>query len=458
MKIMLVQPNSASIIKTVLETTGVPLSLAYLGATLREEHEVRIVDAFTLDYRLDDLRRDFKKYQPDVVGITATTPSIYDAYEVCKLAKEINPNTKTIIGGPHVTFMAKETLKECSAVDVVVRKEGELTVKELVASFEKGKSLKNVLGISFREGGEIKETEDRPFIKNLDEIPSPAYDLLPMSKYRLQNHRYAMMITSRGCPFNCIFCASSIICGMKWRALSPEKVIKEIKTLNYDFGVKEIEFMDDTFTLRKKRASEICDLMIEEKKRGMDISWSCSSHANTMDGELAKKMNKAGCHSVYIGAESGTQRILDLINKGTTLEKIKTAVENVKNAGLNTLNSFIIGVPGETVRAIKETIKFAKKLNPTYAQFTYCTPFPGTALFEFAKAKGLLITKDWRKYTTVEPIMNIPGISAEQLRKLFKWAYISFYLRPRYVLSGLINRRFFLLKKAFSAIASARKY
>ena len=451
MKVMLIQPKSASIVKTVLGTTSPPLGLAYLASVLRPEHEVRIIDGLTLDYGAEELKRELKRYEPDVVGITATTPTIYDAYEVAALAKGFNPDIKTVIGGPHVTFTAKETLEECPALDVVVRNEGELTAKELLNCFEKNMPLKNVRGITFRQDGEIKSTESRPFINNLDEIPFPAYDLLPMNKYRFGNHRYGVMMTSRGCPFDCIFCASSTLCGKIWRARSAENVIEELRLLSTEFGVREIEFMDDTFTLSMKRAERICDLLIKERNEGgMDISWSCSAHANTINRELADKLKRAGCHDIYIGAESGTQKVLDFIGKSTTLERVSKAVETVKKSGLKVLASFIIGVPGETVRMIKDTIKFAEKLNPTYAQFTICTPYPGTRLFAIAKEKGLLITKDWRRYTTVEPIMNIPGISAEQLRKLLNRAYISFYLRPRYVLSELLNGRFFIIKKAIS--------
>jgi len=450
MRVMLVQPNSASIVKSVLGTTGPPLGLAYLASVLRDEHEVRIIDGLTLNYSADDLKRELKRYEPDVVGITATTPAIYDAYEVAELAKEFNPDIKTVIGGPHVTFTAKETLRECNALDVVVRNEGELTIKELIDCFEKNAPLKNVRGITFRQNGEIKETESRPFIRNLDEIPFPAYDLLPMDKYRIENQRYGTIMTSRGCPFKCIFCASSMLFGKIWRARSAENVLEELRIL-YEFGIKEVEFMDDTFTLSMKRAERICDLLIKERKAGgIEISWSCSTHANTINRNLAEKMKKAGCHDIYIGAESGSQDVLDFIGKGTTLERVVKAVETVKKAGLNVLASFIIGFPGETVRMIKNTIKFAKKLNPTYAQFTICTPYPGTKLFAIAKEKGLLMTKDWRKYTTVEPVMKVPGISTEQLMKLFKQAYVSFYLRPRYVLSSLLNRRLFIIKKAIS--------
>nr|AAU84240.1 methyltransferase Fe-S oxidoreductase [uncultured archaeon GZfos3D4] len=154
MKVTLVQPNSASVIKAVLETTGVPLGLAYLGAALREEHEVRIIDALTLDYDAEELKMELKKHEPDVVGITATTPAVYDSYEVGRLAKGLNPDVKTVIGGPHVTFMAKETLEDCPALDMVVRNEGELTFKELLDAFKKGTPLKNIAGISFRKEGE----------------------------------------------------------------------------------------------------------------------------------------------------------------------------------------------------------------------------------------------------------------------------------------------------------------
>ncbi len=446
---MLVQPNSASAVKTVIGTTGVPLSLAYLGAALREEHEVRIIDALTLDYGTEELKGELKKHEPDVVGITATTPAIYGAYDVARLAKEFNPDVKTVIGGPHATFTANGTLDECPELEVVVRHEGEHTFKELADAFENGTPLKNIAGICFRENGGIKETEGRPYIKNLDEIPFPAYDLLPMNEYRLGDRRYGMMMTSRGCPYDCIFCASSLLCGKKWRARSAENVIEELRMLKDEFGVREIEFMDDTFTLSNTRANEICDMIIGDN---LDISWSCSAHANTIDYKLANKLKKAGCHDIFIGAESGSQRILDFIGKSTTLARIEKAVETTKRAGLNTLASFILGVPGETRAMIKDTIKFARKLNPKYAQFTLCTPYPGTRLFELAKEKGMLISSDWRRYTTVEPIMNIPGITAEELKKLFNWAYISFYLRPSFVFSELINRRTFLVKKAISSV------
>ncbi|RLF16500.1 MAG: B12-binding domain-containing radical SAM protein [Thermoprotei archaeon] len=445
MRVMLVQPNSASAVKSVLGATGVPLGLAYLAATLRDEHDVRVVDALTLDYTLDDLRREFRKYEPDVVGVTATTPAIYDAYAVARLAKKLNPEVKTVVGGPHVTFTAEETLAECEAIDVVVRGEGELTLKELLSAWERGLPLKGVGGITFRHKSKIRSNEPRPFMKNLDELPFPAYDLLPMKKYEISGHRFGNVMTSRGCPFKCIFCASSTLFGKKWRARSPENVIDELRLLRDEYGIREIEFLDDTFTLSKKRAERICDLMIRER---LEISWSCSSHVNTVSKKLAEKLKKAGCHSVYVGVESGSQRILDIIGKNTTLEKAERAVKTLKEAGLNVLASFIIGVPGETVSTIKSTIRLAKKLKPTYAQFTLCTPFPGTKLFELALKRGLLLTRNWARYTTLEPVMSIPGMTAEQLKKWLRKAYLSFYLRPRFLLEQILCRRFFVLKKA----------
>ncbi len=453
MKIMLILPPSKFVLKDKLGITSIPLGLAYLASFIeRDNHKVRIIDSPTLRYKIQDVKAEIKKFSPHLVGITATTSGIYDAYEVAKITKEVNPGIKVVIGGPHVTFTAKETLTECPFIDVVVRGEGEETFRELVNFFESSSegplSLEGIKGITFRRDNKIIQTDTHPLIKDLDNIPFPAYHLLPMDKYTLEGKKFATIMTSRGCPFSCIFCSSSQLFGKTWRARSPENVIEEIKLLKNKYGVKEIEFLDDTFTLNKKRAEKICELLIKEK---LNISWSCSSRVDTIDESLIEKLKGAGCHTIYVGVESGSQKILNIIGKGITLSQIEKTINLIKKVNLNTIGSFIIGIPGETVKTIKKTIDFAKKLNPSFVQFSICTPYPGTKLFEIAKEKGWLLTKDWSKYTILDQVMKIPGMVTTNLNRWLLRAYLSFYLRPKFILEQLKRKDFFffITRKVF---------
>lgn len=439
-KAMLILPPSKSAIKSVFGATGPPLGLGYLASALeRNGHEVRVADSLAMDYDLADVKKAVKRFDPELVGITAATPAIYDAYEVARVVKEVNPDCRTVLGGPHATFMARETLEECPQLDVVVKREGEQTIAELAS----GRNLRAIKGIAFRGKSKARENEKRGFVENLDEIPFPAYHLLPMKKYEMGNIKFAAMVTSRGCPFQCVFCSSSKLCGKIWRGRSPKNVLEEIKLLREKYGVKEIEFLDDTFTLNKKRTKAICDLIRKEK---IDISWSCSSRVDTINEELARELKEAGCHSIYLGIESGSQRSLNFLKKGISPEQAKKAVAVLKKLKLNTVSTFIVGIPGETVKAIEKTIKFAKKLAPTFAQFTMLTPYPGTEIYEFARRNNLLLTTDWSKYTTLDPVMKLPRLTAQKLKGLLNKAYMNFYCRPSQILRIFKWGGFSLLK------------
>lgn len=449
MKVMLILPPSNFAIKETLGTTGMPLGLAYLASTLeKENHEVKIIDAPTLNWGINELKREIENFNPHMVGITSTTPTIYNAYKVAEITKKINPDITVVMGGPHVSFTDLSTLKECPHVDIVVRGEGEQTIKEVALALEGKLSLSQIKGISYRWGKEKIQNPDREFISNLDDIPLPAYHLLPLEFYRMGKHRFGNIITSRGCPFSCIFCSSSQLYGKKWRARSPENVIHELRLLRKKYNIREIEFLDDTFTLDRKRAKRICELIIEER---LDISWSASSRVNTIDAELASKMKEAGCHTIYLGIESGSQKILDFIGKGIKISQSFRAVQIARKAGLNTLGSFIIGIPGETRETIRKTIKLAKKLSLNFAQFTLCTPYPGTKLFKMAKEGGLLLTLDWSKYTILDPVMQVPGLINEKLYRWLEKAYISFYLRPGFIWQEIKRKNFFFIRKAIKA-------
>jgi len=448
MKILLVSPPTDSAIKRVVGTTGPPLSLAYLASMVRDEHDVIIVDSIAEELTFDDVKERIKKFDPDVVGITATTSMIPDAYKVAKIAKEINENVKVIIGGPHVTFLPDRTMEECKSIDFIVRGEGEITFKELIRAIEEGRDFKAIKGLSFRNGKTINNPP-RELIKNVDEIPMPSYDLLPMERYKADGVKFGTIVTSRGCPFNCIFCSSSLQFGKKWRGYSSERVMAELSILRNEYGRRSIEFLDDTFTLVKSRAIEISNKI---KKEGLDISWAASSRVDTFSKDMAEAMHRAGAHTIYFGIESGTQKILDFIGKGITPEQSKISVKNAEEAGLHTFGSFIIGFPQESRSDVKKTLKFSKKVGVDFAQFTIATPYPGTRLWNVALKEKLLTTMNWRKFTTLDPILKLKCFTREQISRILELAYVKFYLRPKVLIKDVIQDRGFIIRRAIPQV------
>jgi len=449
MKVCLISPPYNSAVKSVVGISSPPLGLAYIASVLRQSHEVKIIDSNILNYTIGDVEEELRSFNPDVVGITSVTPSIYEAYKVAETAKKVREDCTVVLGGPHATFMPRETMEECKYIDIIVRGEGEETTRELIENIEKGAPLNEVKGITFREKNGIIDTEPRLFIKNIDNIPFPSRDLLPMHLYKFNGVKYTTMLTSRGCPFKCSFCSSSRLFGGYWRGRSPENVLEEMKTVYEEYGIRNIEFMDDTFTLNQERAEKICDEII---KQGWDISWGASSRVDTLSKKLVEKMKKAGCWIIFLGIESGSQKILDAIGKRITLEQVKKAVKILKDAGIQVLGSFIIGFLQDTTETIKETIKFAKSLNLNYAEFSILTPYPGTPIFDYAKKNNMLLTENWSKYTAIEPIVKIEGASEKEIKALFQKSYITFYLRPRIVMEWLKNKQFSFMKSGIKAV------
>ncbi len=449
MNVLLISPPTISAVKSVVGTTGPPLGLAYLASMIREEHDVRIVDSLAEDFSHEDIEKIIKEYDPDVIGITSTTSMIPDAYAVAKMAKRINENVKVIMGGPHVTFAPDKTFEECPYVDFIVRGEGEITFKELIDALEKNRDPSNILGLSINMGNKVKNNPPRPLIKDVDTIPMPSYDLLPMEKYQADGVRFGTVITSRGCPFNCAFCSSSLQFGKRWRGHSDSRVIEELRYLYEKYRIREIEFLDDTFTLNRKRAMRIAKRLREE---GLDISWSGSSRVDIFTDELAQAMKKSGCHTIFFGIESGSQKTLDFIGKGITPEQSISAVKKAKKHGIRALGAFVIGFPEETKEDIEKTIKLSKKVGVDFAQFTIATPYPGTRLWRYALARKLILTFDWRKYTTLDPVMKLKNFTSQQITKLLQKAYISFYLRPLYLIKDLISRKGFIFRRAIPRV------
>ena len=433
----------------------------YLAAVLREAgEEVEILDADLLELSIHETAREACRKHPSIVGITATTPTIKNALKVVSAVKALDSGVVTVVGGVHPTFMPEETLLSCPELDLVVIGEGEQTLLELTQVLKgfqwKGRSysaakefaerVSKVDGIAYRDPSNpnlIRFTPPRAFIQDLDKIPLPARDLVPFEHYKLlgKDASIGAIITSRGCPYGCTYCSSSRIGGLKFRARSVDNVLLEIQELYYKYRLRHIEIIDDIFTLNQKRAFEFAKKL---KSLKLDIKWVASSRVNTISRDLLRALFSAGLTILYYGVESGSQRILNLMKKGVTLEQIRTAFRITREEGVKSCGSFILGYPGETLDEMKQTIKFACELDADYAQFCILTPYPGTPIYDELKSKGLLLTEDWDRYTTLEPVIKyeVFGYTAKQVKKMLNYAYRYFYLRPKYVIKHL---RFFPL-------------
>lgn len=442
MDVLLLNPYDENAVKNGLGFITPPMNLMYLAASLEKKlFSVKILDDDLLQkgfYRIGEIA---KNLNPTVVGITATTSTIKTALKYLEVIKKLLPDTLTVIGGPHTTFMPHETIKSCNDLDVVVIGEGEETIVDLVSNYSKygGKNLGDVKGIVFRDkydpkgNGSIKTTSPRPLIKNLDSLPFPARHLVPFESYGTTKKNNSGMITSRGCVYSCGYCSSSLIMGKKFRSRSPENVVDEIEELNNKYNIHDIAFMDDTFMLNKNRANAIAQ---EIKDRSIDLSFVASSRVDMVNRDLLNNLQRSGLNTIYFGVESGSQRILNLMKKGITLKQAEDAVKNAKNAELEVLTSYILGYPGETIDDMNKTIDFSIKLDPDYCQYSILTPFPGTPIYHDLKSKDLINTEKWERYTVMKPILKYEelGLTKKMIERKLAQAYLKFYTRPMYLL------------------------
>ncbi len=449
--VLLINPPQNAELKTLLELHGPPMASLYLaGYLLKNGFSVKVLDLDVNEMTEDELRSYLSSASPAVVGITGFTSTINRSYQLAKLIKEVLPSSLVVIGGPHVTFMPDEALS-VQGIDVVAIGEGEETLKELAEAYIKGRQIDGVRGIAYRADGSIRMTPPRPYIQNLDEIPFPARQIVDYEKYRWNGVLEAPILTSRGCTFQCSYCSSSQIMGRRYRFRSVQNVIDEIKEVQEKYKVKDIEFIDDTFTLNMKRASE---MMKAIRNEGLDVRLSLSSRVNTINRELAQELVAGGTQNVYFGIESGSQRVLDMMRKGIKLEQAIDAVRTAKDVGLNVLCSYILGYPGETVDEMNQTIKFSIKLNSDWAQYSILTPFPGTPVYYELDSKGLISTKNWDLYTVLHPVIKYEafGYPAKLVSGMLTKAYREFYLRLGY----LVKKRY-MLPLVFKALRRSVK-
>lgn len=335
-----------------------------------------------------EVKDTIKSYSPDIVGITMLTGTYKSAENVARAVKELDCNIDVVVGGVHPTILPEETIRN-NFFDYVVRGEGEYTFLELVNGVKK----ENILGLTYIDNtGKIINNPDRDFIENLDSLPFPSRDLfLNDTKY----YDYGYIMTGRGCPFECTYCASKKIWGRKVRYRSEQNVVDEVKYVYETFGTNFFYFVDDTFTLNKKRAKKICELLID---LNLDIKWICDTRVDTIDEELLRLMKQAGCYRVKIGVESGSERILKKIKKKITKDKVRKAVSLIKKVGLDFTIYLLIGFPSETNADAMETIHFAEELDPTYCSVSILAPYPGTEIYEDLLNQGRKLPKEHWEY------------------------------------------------------------
>ncbi len=424
------------------------MDLAYIAAVLEQKHEIQVIDVPNEGWELleeieggkyrqglpnSEIAARIKKFEPKLVVMAIPYSGwASSAFTVAKTVKDVNKNIKIALTGLHPSSRPNECLKELN-VDFVVIGEQEMTTLELANTLEKGtEDLKNVKGLGFLENRKIIITPPRPFIEDMDSMPFPARHLLPMKEFFEAARKIPIsgnlkkpsirMLTTRGCPYGCIFCSNHIVMGRKWRARSAENVVAEIEQIVKTYGVHQIDFLDDNIAFNRERLVKICNMLIEKK---LNVEWCTPNgvRADALDPELLALMRKAGCQKILIAPESGVQRIVDdVIKKKQNLQRVEEAVSAAHKVGINVGCFFILGMIGETKEDMKETIKFAHKLRQLgaeYFYFSYATPLYGTELYRLAK-EGNYLTSDFSDdaLSAVQPLIETPEFTADDLRCL----------------------------------------
>jgi radical SAM superfamily enzyme YgiQ (UPF0313 family) len=445
-----------------------PLGLLYLASfVMKGGHQAEIIDAEALFLNLETVLEKLKLSKPDCVGISVTTVAFKNAVRLAELVKKEIPGIKIIAGGPHITANKLDAFQN-NCFDIGVYGEGEITLLELLDKKFEQDSLAEITGIIYRtRENRLCMNPPRDYIENLDILPNPARELLPdISIYRpplgcYRKNFAVSIITSRGCPYNCIFCDNNTF-GRKIRYFSPDYVVNEIKNVMTDYHASEITFVDDTLPSNHKRFEQILKMIIDEK---LKFAWNCMANLNDLNSEILTLMRKAGCWQIAVGIESGDDNVLEIIGKRLTAEKIREKVFLIHNAGIEVKGFFMLGNPGETPESIKKTTALALGLPLKGATCTIATPIKGTELYRMA-ASGKFGTfrqdADSSKFNYWEPVFTPSALTANELYEAQRTFFKKFYLRPSILFhyASMISN-FTILKRcistSFKIIKSKRK-
>jgi radical SAM superfamily enzyme YgiQ (UPF0313 family) len=440
--------------------------LSIAGVSIKSGFNVKICDASTLGMSKDEFADYLKAEKFDVIGLgNCYTALAHLVFATAKICRKILPDCKIVLGGIHPTLFPSETLKACPEAEFVVFCEGEYTFRELLEFIQAGRfDYENIKGIVFRKDNQSYQAPPRPLIEDLSQLPELMFDLLPVERYvpPPSNYRdlptYGLLV-QRGCPYACVYCDSRIH-GKKVRHDGIDKSISQIRYLVEKYGMKGILFHDSAFTIDMDFAKKLCQRLIDEK---LNLSWTCYTRVDRINPDLLSLMKKAGCWGVAFGLESGNEESLKIIRKGVTLQQNIEGVRMTKKAGLQVIGSFILCLPGEDEKMVKNTIRFAKKLKLDTVVFFLPVPFPGTELYDICKKEGGLVEKiKWQDYRQwmdqTNPLYVNPKIGKERMVELYNYAVRSFYLSPATILRFLLRIRSFSdAKKYFTGFKSIAK-
>jgi len=461
MKVYLINPPSADPkIKMIREgrcmqrsgtwtAIWAPYSLCLSAAVLDNlDIETKVSDCVVEETSHTQLEENIRNFEPDAVIINTSTPSLDNDLSVAKTAKKINPKILTVVIGIHPTARPKHCFDMETAVDVIIRGEIEVTIDEMFKLIKENQDWKKIKGISFRDDKRVIANPDRTPLEDLDWLPFPAWDKVNLKHYTVPfiDKPFLLLGTARGCPFKCNFCTAKPYYGDKLRYRSAKKVVDEIEHIKKTLGVDEFLIWTEGFTINNKYAADICNEII---KRNVKIKFVCNSRVDSINPELLDIMKKAGCWMIGFGIENGNQEILDKTGKGITIEQSKKAVKMTKDAGIEVTAHCMVGLPGETIATVKQTVKLCKDMDVEFAQFYIVVPMWWTPLYKELKEKGHIVSEDYHLYEQNFAVLRTDKMTPEEITHWRGWAYRSFYIRPKTVLRTLARIKNFRNLKKF---------
>lgn len=414
----------------VVEVAGkwVPLYYVYLaGATKNAGYESEIYDAMTKDVGYEEIEKKIAESRPDFIAVSVMTCTSPDAIKVIETAKKINPAIKTIMGGVHASFMYEEMFSMTGALDFIIRGEGEQTIVELLDAISNGNDLGKVNGIVYRNKNVLAVNPPRPLMKSFDGLPM-AWDLLDWEDYIyfiIPGSRLGAICTSRGCEKDCTFCSQQKFWMKTWRARTPEDIVREMLTLRDGYGVNVVLFTDDYPTPDRQRWERLLDLIIE-KDLGMKILMETRAADIIRDEDILHKYKKAGIIHIYVGTEATQQESLDYIKKDLSIEESKKALKLLRDVGIITETSMILGFPDETEDTIARTLELAIEFNPDFAHFLAIAPWPYSDIYD--DLKDYVVVHDYTKYNLIDPIIKPKAMTLEELDRAIVDCYRAFYM------------------------------
>jgi radical SAM superfamily enzyme YgiQ (UPF0313 family) len=420
-----------------------PLNLASIAAVLlQHQYSVEIWDFDAEIFEVDAFVKRIRDVNPGIVGISCYTPTIENGHLIASLVKQHLPESLVVVGGPHVSALPERTLLEFDKFDVGVIGEGELTFHDLVAAVAGGLDYRKVKGLVYRSDEKMVRTEARELIRDLDILPFPARHLLKHSLYRGQSHRgfsrnflkISEIMTSRGCPNRCIFCASDVTLGQSVRFRSAASVSREIDECVQQFGYNHFVVSDDTFTLREDRLMEICDSFRRNK-----VTWNCNARVHPISRAMLDRMVESGCVGITFGVESGSPRILKLIKKNATVRQIEQAFRLARESGVNLIEADVIigSHPSETASDIELTVSLLKRIAPDILMASVVVPYPGTELYSIMRDAGLIFDSGkWDSFSLFgkEPSWRTENFGPLELIGIQRRMMARFYYNPLYIL------------------------